>query len=128
MKRTPLRRTSGLDRKTPLRSRTRLRSTTGLERSGPPRPVSDKRRAEQRQRREAIERMVAERGEGCEARVKGVCTGRAQDAHELLRRSQGGDPTEPDLLVCRACHDWIGANPQAAVDAGLARWSWQEGG
>jgi len=47
------------------------------------------------------------------------------DAHEFLRRSQGGDPSRPDVLICRTCHDWIGANPSQAVADGWAKWSWQ---
>lgn len=53
----------------------------------------------------------------------------AVDVHETLRRSQGaaivpsqGLDEDGWLAVCRACHDWIGANPREAVSLGLARW------
>lgn len=47
--------------------------------------------------------------------------------HELVRRSQGGDPTDPAniLLVCRPCHVWITEHPEGAVACGLAAWRWR---
>lgn len=63
----------------------------------------------------------------CRARIDGVCTGLAQDGHEPLLRSRGGDPTDPDqiVLVCRACHDWAHHNPEAAGARGLMKHSWE---
>lgn len=81
-------------------------------------PVSDKRRAENVERRRVVlahfgENPVCQR---CNA-------ARAVDAHEVVPRSQGGSITDVNNIraLCRACHDWIGANPaQARADGWLA--------
>ena len=64
--------------------------------------------------------LVAERCQGrCEGRTM-VCTGNAEAVHHILRRSQGGKHEPENLLaLCTACHNWVHANPQAAVDKGL---------
>ena len=86
---------------------------------------SSAKQREQRTRRRLAADLIDQRGPWCQAGTE-RCTGRAVDMHEIRRRSQGGDPTDPTnvLLVCRACHDWIGAHPSAAVDRGLAAWGW----
>lgn len=38
--------------------------------------------------------------------------------HERLARSQGGDPTNPDVLLCHECNTWCEDNPKAAAEAG----------
>lgn len=83
---------------------------------------SRKRAAEQRRRRQVLARLVDERGPFCEARLDG-CDGRAVDGHELLARSAGGSIVEEEniALVCRSCHDWIGAHPREATEVGLRR-------
>ena len=107
-------------RKTPLTNRQALGRHVRLQ------PQSSKRRRQQRQRRVVLERLVAERGDRCQAGLS-VCAGEAVDGHELVRRSQGGDPTcaEQIILVCRECHRHITENPIEAVALGLARWGWQ---
>jgi hypothetical protein len=84
------------------------------------RAQSKKRRAEQAQRRKVLEQLVEERGPGCEAGLHNVCTGRAQDGHEVLPRSAGGSIVDPDgiKLLCRACHVVITENPAWARKAG----------
>lgn len=92
-RRTPLRAGKGLERRTRLRSKP--------------------------SRRARPEEPLAER---CEANVPGECTGRPEERHHILRRSQGGgDGPENTLDVCRRCHDWIGDNPMEAASRGLAR-------
>lgn len=56
-----------------------------------------------------------------------ACTRWATDVHELLRRSQGGDPTDPSgcVALCRACHRWVTENPRKAHQVGLVYWSWE---
>ncbi len=87
---------------------------------------SAKRRVENVERRVVLEQLVAERGPGCEARVEGVCTGQAQDGHEVLTRARGGSITDPAniKILCRRCHDWIGTHPEAAHERGLLKHSW----
>jgi hypothetical protein len=81
---------------------------------------SAKRRAQQKTRRKVLEQLVEERGPWCEAGLHNVCTGRAQDGHEVLPRSAGGSIVDPDgiKLLCRACHVVITENPAWARKAG----------
>lgn len=52
----------------------------------------------------------------------GVCARCQQftyvNGHELVRRSQGGDPTRPDCLLCPPCNSWAASNPVAAAWTG----------
>ena len=88
--------------------------------------VSAKRRAQQGEYERAVQRAFdRDRGQ-CQA-VELVpdiaCAGRV-DPHHVARQS-----THPELRcdvdnitsVCRRHHDWIGANPLAARELGLAR-------
>lgn len=101
-----------------------LRRLAALARTGRLRPRSRRYAAAMVERRSLVAELLAERP-WCEARIPKVCTGRAVDVHELLRRSQGGSILDRAncVTVCRRCHDWIGHNPTAAVTAGLARWA-----
>jgi hypothetical protein len=62
-------------------------------------------------------------GEWAAARIWSRCTRFAQDVHEILSRSAGGDILDEKnvLAVCRACHEWIGANRRNAEALGLRR-------
>ena len=93
------------------------------------RSQSAKRRAEQTTRRQVLGTLVDERGPDCEASLYNVCTGLAQDGHEILPRSAGGSIVDPDniLLLCRRCHEVITVNPGWAREAGWVR-SRYEGG
>lgn len=68
-------------------------------------PMSTKRRRENRERRKNLHAAYGERPY-CQARIAGVCTGWATDGHELLLRSSGGSITDPAnvMPVCRPCH------------------------
>ena len=60
----------------------------------------------------------------CEAKITGVCTGYAQDAHHIHARGRGGPlvPGEGGLkALCRECHSWAHANTRAARAKGLLR-------
>jgi hypothetical protein len=76
--------------------------------------------------RALVLRAMFEEDPWCRARIDGVCTGLAEDGHEPLLRSRGGDPTDPAniVLLCRKCHDHAHANPRVAEALGLMRHSW----
>lgn len=64
--------------------------------------------------------VLARNGGYCEAKIERVCTLRAEHAHHLRMRSQGGDDTPGNLLaVCGACHDHIHRHPEWAYGEGL---------
>lgn len=117
VKRSPLNRRTPLQSGAPLQRRTRLR------------PVSDKRRAIQRQRRELVDRVLTTRPR-CEVGdiIRGTdrihpCHIWATDVHEPLTRARGGSIIDEDntLSVCRSCHDWIHHHPSEAQMLGLLR-------
>ena len=90
---------------------------------------SPKRAAERATRRQVCDEVFERSGGQCEAVDKLVHTcGGPFDVHELVRRSQwaaGYLVVSNCVLVCRVAHDWIGANPETAVEVGLSKWSWQ---
>jgi len=62
-----------------------------------------------------------DRGE-CVALCSPRCTGRAEHAHHMLRRSQGGRDEADNLVsLCSGCHDFVHANPAWAYEAGFLR-------
>lgn len=81
-------------------------------------PVS-KARIEQNKTRRAAERAL-----GMNAQHEGVCArcGRftVVNGHERLARSQGGDPSKPDCLLCHRCNTWCEDDPIMA-----AWWGWK---
>lgn len=85
------------------------------------------RRARENRTRAKVLKIVSERQDYRCAR----CGSSAPlDGHEILRRSQCRSAiTNPDLIVglCRNCHEWVTANPQAAHDTGWSIWSWEYG-
>lgn len=91
----------------------------------PIRQRSAKKAVEVRARIKFLLKLERDRGPICQAQgaASPACQGFWSDGHELVRRSQGGDPLSADnvILVCRLCHDWIGANPALAIERGLAK-------
>lgn len=90
-------------------------------------PVSDRRAAENIERREAV---VAAFGQypDCalcaplaEHGIRTGCNGKADDADELLRRSAGGSITDVSNIrpVGRRCHRWVTEHPAEARAWGL---------
>jgi hypothetical protein len=65
---------------------------------------------------------VLGRAEGrCEASTPD-CTGWALHAHHILRRSQGGQHTEENMLACcRPCHEFLHHYPSWSYRHGLLR-------
>lgn len=57
--------------------------------------------------------VVQARSKGwCEVRVPRVCTGRGEQFHHKLMRSQGGPDTPENLAhTCAACHLYVHRNP-----------------
>ncbi len=99
MKRTPLARRTPLQRRSPLRSRGH-RIPRGI-------------------RQEVLDRANGR----CEARIREVCTIRAEHVHHLRPRSQGGKD-DPAILValCASCHGHVHRNPAWSYEHG---WLWR---
>lgn len=60
----------------------------------------------------------------CEARIDGVCTGRAHDRHHIGKRSVWPElVTDPlnVIAICRPCHEEIDLDQEAASELGLHR-------
>ena len=127
-RRKPLSRGKLLARTGRLASVTPLQRGAGLQRTGPVNPVSDRRRAENRERREKADRLWPDRRDGTVMCGCGrpECNRRADDLHETLSRARsGGDITNPDIWVplARECHDEITLGPDWAYAAGLIKHS-----
>lgn len=100
-----------LKRLTPLKNRTGLSRARFLNRT----PLTSRRPVVTKAERDA-RKTVKQRSEGrCE--IGGTC--RATDMHHRQNRSQGGQWTPENLLhVCRAHHQHVTVNPQAAREQG----------
>jgi hypothetical protein len=130
----PLARTSQLQRTAPLqRSRITASRAGNFPAAGSPiRPVSSKRRAENRVRAAMADRLWPDRREGTVMCGCGrpECQRPATDLHEPLSRARGGSITDPANAVplARECHDEITFRPESelqwAYDAGLLVHSW----
>lgn len=119
----------------PLKRRTPLKQTSSLNRDTPLKPVSKKRAAENRRRRNVIAqvlqtRTVCEAGHAIETIDRDHrCRRTPDDVHEPLTRARGGSITDPDnmVVICRACHDWVHTHPEAATSVGLLVHSYNGG-
>lgn len=101
-------------RRAPLAAVALVRGGVVIRRYSTLRPVSDRRRRQDRERAKAVKEL-RERGDCCArcGRPGGVGI---TDGHEKLARSQGGDPTRPDMLLCRAvCNTWAEDHPALAA-------------
>jgi hypothetical protein len=114
-------------RRTPLARRTPLRRGAPLPSRGRIKPMSDKRKAENRERRRVLHATYGThpRCALCEPlRDRGVvtgCNGWADDGDEIRRRSAGGSITDPANVrpVGRPCHRWVTEHPALAREWGL---------
>ena len=89
-----------------------------------------KKRAARLLERAECRARVYERAHGlCEAcpRLHDGPIRRAVDTHEPLSRARGGDPYDPEqcIAICRPCHTWVHAHPEAATELGLLVHSWE---
>lgn len=112
--------------------RTELKRKTEMPRGGGPKrgkrlaPVSDKRRAENRQRRAMVAALWPERPM-C---AWPDCRSLADDVHEPLTRARGGSITDKDNAapLCRRHHDYVTFTPESGLGEayllGLLRHSW----
>lgn len=99
-----------------------------MKRSSPLRRTASLRRGPFKRKKRRNDELVKarvhamQRAEGlCEARWVG-CLRRAEHAHHIVRRSQGGRDDPANLLmVCHVCHGLIHANPSAAFAKGHLR-------
>lgn len=99
-----------------------------MKRSRMPRPTKPMRRQGAKARRAAAElrkskqAAFAQAGGLCQARIPGVCTRIATDAHHVVKRSRGGSHHASNILpTCRACHDWIETHDKEAKRMGLSQ-------
>jgi hypothetical protein len=128
----PLNRRMGLARGGPIKRRTQLGRVVplergdgglarraGLQRGGPVRPVSDRRRAENRRRRAMADELFGETPM-CTAwlAIQPEWCGRwADDLHEPLSRARLGSITDPENAapLCRPCHDLVTFRPESEL-------------
>ena len=73
---------------------------------------------------DVIDAVMARSGGRCEARIPGVCQGRATNLHHRRLRSQGGLNTASNILaLCgtgsTGCHGHIHARPEWARERGF---------
>jgi hypothetical protein len=55
------------------------------------------------------------------------CKRRSDQVHERLKRSRGGSPTDPAIVMalCWSCHEWTEAEVADATELGLLIPSWE---
>lgn len=94
------------------------------------RQISERRRRQRAERDEVVAAAFKRDGFACQARLlvpKITCRGQL-DPHERIPRSVWRDGylvLANVISVCRAHHDWIDDNPDAAHDVGLHGKSWE---
>lgn len=83
-------------------------------------PVSDKRQAENRERRKMADEVFGPTPE-CGIHWDGDCRSLADDLHELLSRARLGSITDPENCVpaCRPCHSSLTGHPAEAERRGF---------
>lgn len=115
MKRSPIERRTPLKRGGPIERKTRIR------------PVSKKREALNRARRDFVAGFLAAHPR-CQAGPlvmpvdhRHRCDLWSCDVHEVVTRARGGSILDADncRAICRACHDWIHSHPADATTVGL---------
>lgn len=108
--------------------RTALRRSTPLARKSRLRPVSRKRARVQRERRAFVSEVLAE-GPLCEIRWDANCRGRADGVHEVVKRSHGGALVpgakaeaqgQRFVAACHYCNGAVEDHPAEARERGWA--------
>ena len=92
--------------------------------------VSDKRRAENRERAAMADRRWPDRREGTVMCAVPGCPRPADDLHEILTRARGGSITDEanTVPVCRQHNGELTLEPDWGSDLGLLRHSWDAEG
>lgn len=87
------------------------------------RPVSEKRRAENRVRAALADRLWPDRRDGTVMCSNPECPNRAEDLHEIVRRSQLGSIVSEEncIPVCRPCNTALADGPAWGYRLGLIR-------
>ena len=134
----PLRRGKPLKTVKPIERTTGLSRTGSLERRARLSPVSDRRKAENRERRAMVAKLWPDERPLCVVytlsqgnpglipdKVLSRCERWADDVHEPLTRARGGSITDPGNAVppCRPCHDVLTFRPEVGTRLGLRAWS-----
>jgi hypothetical protein len=101
-----------------VRRRKPLRRGGPLRRRTPLKPISSKAAARQRLWAAVTRLAIANAHGRCQAALPG-CLGMATEAHHKLPRRFGDDSLGNVLVCCRACHEWIERNREAAYALGL---------
>jgi 5-methylcytosine-specific restriction endonuclease McrA len=112
---------SRLERYTPLPRTAWVRTPgNGLTRHGRINPVSDRRRAENRDRRKMADTEFGDQPL-CAIRWDENCRGLADDLDEILSRGRSGSITDPENCTpaCRPCHTAKTEHPAEAEARGL---------
>lgn len=112
-------------RSKPMRRGTGLAQGGTLSRGARLRPVSAKRAAENRERRNLVQQLFG----GARARCMWPgCLVPADDVHEILPRARGGTITDPSIwaTLCRPHHRLATSEHPLAYQAGLLFHSWQD--
>jgi hypothetical protein len=102
---------AGRMKRTELRRYTELRSYSTLRRGAPLRPVSDKRRRDNTERRVVVTAMRVVSDGRC---PRCGLYGMPLHGHERLNRSQGGDIIHPDVLICDPCNGAVADDPRVS--------------
>jgi hypothetical protein len=78
-----------------------------------------------KQLEEAVEQVKSRSAGAREVRSK-VCTGRGEQIHHVVRRSQiAGHHADLMLDSCHACHTYLHANPAEAYEHGWLKHGWE---
>jgi hypothetical protein len=113
MKRTPLKRKTGIKATPAARMTARTRAKKQTRKYDP---------AE----KPAREAVYSRSGGNCEIRLRGVCTGQGQEWHHRKNRSQGGPWSASNgLHACRKCHAAVTDTRPEYKAAGWCVEQWQ---
>lgn len=104
-------------RRTPMKRTEMKRSTTPIK------PVSDKRKKENRERTKAMVEVRGRDQHACQLQaVIGTACHGPLHGHEILKRSRGGSITDPAniMLACDGHNGWVEDHPMLAEVYGLS--------
>jgi len=128
MKKTPLKRTTGLKANKKLETKTQLKTSKSLLTKTKIKFRSKKMEAIYVERRSLVKKLLSERP-NCGINWDSNCTKKSTDVHEQLARGVGGkivgDSDDAYVCCCRYCHTQVTDNPEEAHARGFIKWSWE---